>query len=170
MFAQSSIVVGNLQPWIDAGVFGSTEVHAAAIVAERCGPRPGVDEVVLAFALALWAPRHGHTCVELDTIADVVAVEQAITAVETGHTAADPALPWPMLDEWLTALRTSAAAREVAEVDQVAVLDERPVVLFGHRVYTQRQWVDECAVAVAVSRRGPRQVVPTLSTPVPRCL
>ena len=52
------------------------------------------------------------------------------------------------------ALRASSAVREVSAVDDVAVLDERPLVLFGHRVYTQRQWVDECTVAMAVRRRA----------------
>ncbi len=157
-----------LQPWIDAGVFGATEVHAAALIGdivERDGQASG--EVVLAFALAMWAPLHGHSCIDLDTVADLVAAEQAIAAADVGlDDGATAPLPWPAVDGWRAALRASPAVREVAEVDAVAVLDQHPLVLFGRRVYTQRQWVDECAVATSVRRRASRTVAPTLATTV----
>jgi exodeoxyribonuclease V alpha subunit len=162
------MIAATLQPWIDAGVLGPTEVHAAAVVADLVGPDPGVDEVVLAVALAVWAPQHGHSCFELDDVAEIVAAEQAIVAADTGDETAAGAvpLPWPEVGAWLRALRASASVREVAAIDEVAVLDERPIVLFGRRVYTQRQWVDECAVAVAVRRRAGRSVAPMTSTSV----
>ena len=165
--------VAVVQPWFDAGVFGPTEVHAAAVVSELLEPDPDTDLVVLAFALALWAPQHGHSCIDLDTIAELVAAELATDLADRDEVAASivsAPLPWPPLSRWLTALRVSAAVREVSAVDEVAVLDERPLVLFGHRVYTQRHWVDECAVAVTVRRRARRRVAPTMSTTVLDCL
>ena len=165
--------VAVVQPWFDAGVFGPTEVHAAAVVSELLEPDPDTDLVVLAFALALWAPQHGHSCIDLDTIAELVAAELATDLADRDEVAASivsAPLPWPPLSRWLTALRVSAAVREVSAVDEVAVLDERPLVLFGHRVYTQRHWVDECAVAVTIRRRARRRVAPTMSTTVLDCL
>ena len=160
--------VAALQPWIDAAVFGPTEVYAAGVVAELIEPGPDADLVVLALALAVWAPQHGHACIELDTITDVVAAERAIAADADD---ADPspgqsALPWPSVDAWLSALRASSAVRAVSRADDVAVLDERPLVLCGHRVYTQRHWVDECTVAMAVRRRAGRSSTPTVSSTV----
>jgi exodeoxyribonuclease V alpha subunit len=157
-----------LQPWIDAGVLGATEVHAAALVADAVGAEaPGAGPVVLAFAFAMWAPQRGHSCIDLDTVADVAAAEQAIAAADAGlDGGATAPLSWPEPDAWLAALQASPAVREVSAVDPVAVLDEHPLVLFGRRVYTQRQWVDECAVAMAVRRRASRTVAPTLATAV----
>ncbi len=158
-----------LQPWIDAGVFGATEVHAAALVGDIAGAEATdrAGDVVLAFALAMWAPQHGHSCIDLDTVADIVAAEQAIAAADAGlDEGATVPLPWPVPDAWVAALRASRAVREVSAIDPVAVLDEHPFVLFGRRVYTQRQWVDECAVATAVRRRASRTVTPMLATSV----
>jgi exodeoxyribonuclease V alpha subunit len=145
----------TLQPWIDAGVLGPAEVHAAAIVADSLEPAGGRDAVALALALALWAPQHGHACIDVDAVPDVVAQARALAAESSGGgDALDTSLPWPQPDQWLAALRASDAVREVPTVDEVAVLDERPLVLHGRLVYTQRQWADECAVAVAARRRA----------------
>jgi exodeoxyribonuclease V alpha subunit len=163
--------VAALQPWVDGVVLGPAEVHAAAIVADLLGPADGRDATVLALALALWAPQHGHACIDVDTVADVVAEERAFTADSSDADGAAAApLPWPQPEEWLAALRASDAVREVppglggaqetlggaqeARVDELAVLDDRPLVLHGRLVYTQRQWADECAVAVATRRRA----------------
>ena len=156
-----------LQPWIDAGLLGAAEVHASAVIADLVEPADGADEVVLALALAMWAPQHGHACIDLSTIAAVAATEQAIaTADAVRQPESPPALPWPTTDAWLAALRASGAVREVETVDHVAVLDDRPLVLSGLRVYTQRQWVDECAVAAAVRRRASATMPATMSATV----
>jgi exodeoxyribonuclease V alpha subunit len=157
-------LVASLQPWIDSALLGPAEVHAAALVAEQL-PERVADEVVLAFALALWAPQHGHSCVELDTIAADVATALAVAAADVDDAVVRP-LPWPPPAAWSAVLARSAVVRVVDTVDVEPVLDERPLVLFGRRVYTQRQWVDECAVASAVRRRGQVTVVPTASSAV----
>lgn len=157
-----------LQPWVDAGVFGPAEVHAAGVVADVLGREPATSVIALSCALAVWAPQRGHACIELDTIAGIVDRAIAVAAADAGEgaTAEPSSLPWPQPIDWLVALRGSAAVREVAEVDREVVLDERPLVLFGRRVYTQRQWVDECAVAEALRTRGGRTVEPTASPEV----
>ena len=71
-----------LQPWIDAGVLGAAEVHTAAVVAELVTAEPAAADVVLAVALAVWAPQHGHACIDLDTIAADVDAELALAAAE----------------------------------------------------------------------------------------
>jgi exodeoxyribonuclease V alpha subunit len=145
--------VAVLQPWIEAGVLGAAEVHAAAVIAELVGSEAAADDVVLAVALALWAPQHGHACVDLDTIAAVVDDELAVAATDADGDASErPPLPWPDPEAWLAAVRASSAVRVVSAID--VNLDERPAVLCGRRLYTQRQWVDECTVAAAVRRRS----------------
>lgn len=147
--------VESLTPFVVAGVFGSAEVHTAALVARATGAD---HHVALATALAVWAPAHGHTCVDLATVGDVVARELA--AAERPGRSDRPAdrqppnpLSWPDVADWSTSLRASPAVRSVDRIDEVPVLDERPLVLRGRRVWTQRQWVDECSVAQAVRQR-----------------
>ena len=57
-----------LEPWIDVGVLGAFEVHAArrdrAPRNARRRPPPS-SPVVLGAALALWAPSRGHACIDL---------------------------------------------------------------------------------------------------------
>ena len=152
-----------LQPWIDAGALGPAEVHTAAVIAELVAVEPAANDVVLAIALAVWAPQHGHACIDLDTIAADVDAELAVAAADgdigaTGR----PQLPWPEPDRWHAAVSTSAAIRVVRSVDIEPVLDDRPAVLFGRRLYTQRQWADECVVAVEVGRRSTRECASTI--------
>ena len=162
--------VAVVQPWFDAGVFGPTEVHAAAVVAELLEPDPDTDLVVLAFALALWAPQHGHACIDLDTIAELVAAELATDLADADDgrapiVSATVAVAAP--DPVAAALRASAAVREVSAVDEVARARRTATrAVRTSPVYTQRQWVDECAVAVTIRRRARRRVPPTMSTTV----
>ena len=44
--------------------------------------------------------------------------------------------------------------RVVESPDAAPVLDERPLVLWGRRVYLQRHWVDECAIAASMRQRA----------------
>ena len=66
-------------------------------------------------------------------------------------------LPWPEPTAWRNALRASSAVRVVGGLDDAPVLDDRPLVLHGTRLFTQRQWVDEGIVAsVAAAQCGAR--------------
>lgn len=77
-FVPSSVAV--LEPFVRAGVLGMVEVHVTATMVEsvrsdrlRSGGGPGgaglPDEVVIAAALAVRAPLHGHVCVDLRHVA-----------------------------------------------------------------------------------------------------
>ena len=153
--------VGGLRAFVEAGVFGPAEVHAAAVIAGRAGVEAGAlwpdERVVLAAALAVWAPLHGHTCFDVDSVATVVAEAVARESVDRradADVAAEPAppLPWPDPKVWRRALAASDAVRVVDAVDTTPVLDDRPLVVCGAKVYTQRQWIDECTVATALRR------------------
>ncbi len=78
--------VGALTPWVDAGVLGPLEVHATeAIVRIGAGsdaPAASTD-VVLALALAMWAPLHGHACIDLADAPAIVAAGTASDATPT---------------------------------------------------------------------------------------
>ncbi|MGH9137273.1 MAG: exodeoxyribonuclease V subunit alpha [Acidimicrobiales bacterium] len=155
--------VSCLRPWVDASVLGPAEVHAAAVIAphlaadDRGDDRGDAESVLLGFALAMGAPQRGHACIDINTIADIVAAHQAVAAA-LGDTVSDAIaadeLPWPDPAQWLDALHASQAVRVANAVDSEPHLDERPAVLHGSRLYTQRQWVDECVVATALRRRA----------------
>jgi exodeoxyribonuclease V alpha subunit len=177
--------VSRLQPWVDAGVLEAPELHAAAVVARHLGSDIGAlwadERVALAHALAVRAPRHGHACVDLDTVADVTLGELAAAAADDGDSdvpAGLPALPWPEPKAWRRALGASRAVRVVERHDDTPVYDDRPLVLHGSLLYTQRQWIDEGVVASVLRNRAgvtlpavadrTRSVVDTLLPPALR--
>jgi exodeoxyribonuclease V alpha subunit len=116
-----------LEAFAQAGIVASADAHVAALLARLAG---GVDEAtLLAAALAVRAPRTGHTCVDLATIAS--------RAVGDDEVAVDPAtLPWPDPAAWLTALGASPLTGDGA-----------PLVLEGSLLYLDRYWRDERQVA-----------------------
>jgi len=174
-----------LAPWVDAGVFGTAEVHGAEVLTRAASETDPMLQ--LAAALALWGPLHGHACVDLAMIASMVTSElavalatndtgSAIGANDTGSAigngngngngnddssdgsdivfAIASTLPWPALTTWIDELSSSALVRCVTAVDNQPVFDDRPLVLHGTLLYTQRQWVDECGVAGQLLRRA----------------
>ena len=127
--------VAVLAPHVEAGVFGSYEVHLAATVA-RIEPSVS-DEALLALALASRAPRFGHVFVDLDTVAGLTLGDD-VREVDV------PTPPWPEAGAWTESLQASAI---VARPDDAASAPIRPLVLDGRRVYLQRYFVDEVSVA-----------------------
>lgn len=155
--------VESLADWATAGVFGTAELHAAAVLVRADPAAP--DTVHLAAALALWAPLHGHACIDLAVARDIVGAALVADA-DDGSTTDEPdiiSLPWPQLDEWLASLTGSTICRVVTETDDEPVLDHHPLVLHGTLLYTQRQWVDECTVAADLRRRARSAVTMQLS-------
>ncbi|MFM2078406.1 MAG: RecBCD enzyme subunit RecD, partial [Actinomycetota bacterium] len=140
--------VAHLAPYVEAGVLGPAEVHLADWAARSAD---GVDPlVVLALAMAAWAAQHGHACADLAELEAAVGAEQAERA--DGEWVP---LAWPVRAEWLAALRANPdVVRQADAVDATAVLDPRPLVLHGQRVYLQRYWADECAVATSLRQRA----------------
>jgi exodeoxyribonuclease V alpha subunit len=141
-----------------SGWAGPAELAVAEVITR------GHDDELLtcSAALAVWAPLHGHTCIDLPVAAATVAAEQARLNAE-GHAPGEQvSVPewWPP-GEWCARLAASPLVRVVAHHDDVPVLDEFPLVLHDTRLYTQRQWVDECTVAAGLrhlAERPPAQV------------
>ncbi len=123
-----------LGPFCAAGLLEPVDVHLAAAIS-RLAPdtRPGV---VLGAAMASRAPRFGHVCLDVD--------RAATTIVAEGGAPTD--LPWPAPDAWLAELATSPAVAP-ANVLRPGAGDARPLVLDGRRLYLERSWRDEQAVA-----------------------
>ena len=70
--------VSELEPFVTAGVFGSTEVQAVTTFV-RAAVTQGdavTRDVIIAAALAVRAPMHGHVCVDLGSIASTVVGNQ----------------------------------------------------------------------------------------------
>ena len=105
--------VSSLAEFASAGVFGNAELHGAAVLVRADPAAP--DSVHLAAALALWAPLHGHACIDLGDAVDIVGhalvadTDDAPTSAEAidqpaATHIAPVALPWPAIDDWLAAL------------------------------------------------------------------
>ena len=147
-------------PWAGDGPFGG----AGWAVADLVYRREGVDDPVVLWlaALAVWAQRCGHACVDLAEVGDLVDTECARAGVEWER----PELP--AVGEMRNALRRADSVVRV--VDGVrcgpvaeATGDVRPLVLWGELLYTQRQFVNERVVAdriVALSSSPVRDLEP----------
>ena len=167
--------VAPLDPYVQAGVFGATEVHALTtyVTAARASGSDPHPDVLLALALAVRAPLHGHVCADLFEVADtVVTSDQSEAESEDGAVAAasgaemttgsidEPgeragALDWPEPNAWLAAV---AASPLVRNLDAGApTRDDGPLVPFvleHGRVYLARFWVLERYVAADLRHRS----------------
>ena len=123
---------GLLREFNEVGVLSAADVHVAARLAELASEES--EAVRLAVALAVRGPRLGHVFVDLATVRDTA-------SVESDEPVDLSALPWPAVDEWLAAL----AGSDVVAVGEDA--ESRPLRLLGSRLYLDRYWRDERAVA-----------------------
>jgi exodeoxyribonuclease V alpha subunit len=139
--------VGFLFPFTEAGVFTEAEVHLAATVARLQPDTP--DEVLLALAVAARGPRLGHICVVLEDVARTVLPESA-TRSTVG--ADPPELPWPDPARWRASLESAPAV--VGSPADAGSLPLRPLVWDGERLYLQRYWNYELAVAASLLDRA----------------
>ncbi len=122
-----------LEPFVDAGVFSAYEVQFAATVSRL---QPGLSDVVLlALAVAARAPRFGHVCWRLSDMSGQMAGLDGEVF---------DALGWPAGDEWAAALGSSEV---VAGPGHATAEPLRPLVLDAGRLYLQRYWRYELAVA-----------------------
>jgi exodeoxyribonuclease V alpha subunit len=141
MTAPVSAPVGSLAPFVAAGVLTDADVR----LAERLG-RIGDDDthdVLLGAALALRAPRFGHVCVELDRVAERVAIE--------GRAVDPDELLWPDPTDWQRALDASPLVRGAGP-------GETPLVLDQGRLYLDRYWQFEQRLADALLGRAAERV------------
>jgi exodeoxyribonuclease V alpha subunit len=140
-----------LRIWNLAGILGPAEVHGARVLTGLVDDdRP---EILLAAALALRAPQHGHVCVELGTVATTTMVaEDAV--VDPGE------LLWPEPTQWRHALADSPLVRVRPEgtprSEELEPEQDRPLVLVGDRLYLDRYWRYERRVAAVLAARATR--------------
>jgi exodeoxyribonuclease V alpha subunit len=129
---------GPLREFNLAGVLSAADVH----VARRLGALSGEhsDDVLLAVALAVRAPRIGHVLVDLQTIRDTV-------AVDTEDPVDLDTLLWPDAESWVTAV----AASPLVALEGSGDAEVRPLRLRGSWLYLDRYWAEEIAVAGALS-------------------
>ncbi|HEU4659018.1 MAG TPA: exodeoxyribonuclease V subunit alpha [Capillimicrobium sp.] len=149
---------GLLRTFNDAGILAAADVH----VAMRLGrlARVGDEDVLLAAALAVRAPRLGHVRVDLATIRETVAVDAEEAADAT-------LLPWPEPGAWTA----SVAACDLVAVGDDAGADDRPLRLVGTSLYLDRYWREERRVAAdleALARPVPDVDVAVLAAGVAR--
>ena len=95
------------------------------------------DELLLAGALACWAPSAGHTCVDLARVSEHLLDED------------DKPLQWPSVEDW--AAKVGAWTEVVRRPDE----DRRAVlVLDGTGLYMERTWGHEQGIAEALVSRA----------------
>ncbi len=123
---------GLLREFNEAGVLHAADVH----VALRLGSigAEADREVLLAAALAVRAPRISHVLVDLETIA-------ATAAVDFEEDVDLSALPWPEPGAWVAKLAASPLVGEQGADPQ------RPLRIWGSRLYLDRYWRAEAQVA-----------------------
>ncbi len=132
-------------------MFGAYEVQFAATVL-RLQPGLGAEEL-LALAVAARAPRFGHVCTPLDAMAVRLA---ELDGEEVDGPALAPGRrlgrhPGPLRASWPSGRRPTGGP-------------VRPLVWDGDRLYLQRYWHYELAIAEDLARRcapapsGPRAV------------
>lgn len=138
----ASVVLGAppvLAEFNRAGVLAASDVHVAMRLARLGGEQD--DDVVLAAALAVRGPRHGHVRV------DLLEAAQTLTN-DLDDSRAGQALPWPDPDDWTARL----VASPLVSVGPDGPVD-RPLRLVGTALYLDRYWRDEGAVASQLRTR-----------------
>ncbi len=136
---------GRLREFNQAGVLEAADVHVARRLGRLVDERD--EAVLLAVALAVRAPRLGHVHVDLAQIRDTAAVD----AEEPVDLAT---LEWPDPDGWIA--HVSASPLVLAGDGPDGGADggggPRPLRLSGSRLYLDRYWSEEVAVAAALRR------------------
>ena len=143
-----------LQPFFGAGALASVDVHVADQLGRLAGEADA--EVLLALALAVRAPRHGHICVDLASLRD-----EDVLPDETGREDApqEPRapMPWPAdRGGWLQRVSASLLVDSEGREDS-----PRPFVLTSGLLYTRRYWHYQHRLATVLTRRfGEQRGVP----------
>lgn len=130
---------GLLAVFNAADVLATSDVHAARRLGALAG-EVSSEEVLLAIALAVRAPRFGHVFADLSSVVETVTVEP-----ETGVDVA--ALPWPAAEAWVAAVAASPLVAVGEEDAGVA-----PLRLVGSALYLDRYWRQERELAADLRR------------------
>jgi len=137
---RSNCATGILRVLSDATVLHSADVAAARNLIRLVGG--GNESVELAAALAVRGVRLGHVCVDLATAATTVAPDDEDFDVDLS------ALAWPPQSTWADLV----AASPLTAVGPDGPAD-RPLRLIGTRLYLDRYWRHERAIAADVAAR-----------------
>ena len=121
-----------------AGILSPLDEHFARAMA-RIGGDPR-EEVVLAAAMASHQVGHGHVCLDLAQLTAMRALYN-----EAGEPVAEH--PWPPLEQWRDALRSSPLVSDGCAVTPF-VLDD------AGRLYLRRYWEHEVRLATALRERA----------------
>jgi exodeoxyribonuclease V alpha subunit len=135
---------GLLGPFNAAGVLNAADVHVARRLGRFAGESD--EQVLLAAALAVRAPRLGHVHVDLGAVHRTAAVDVDVP-VDLG------ALPWPEPEAWVAGV---AASPLVAA--GLGGPDDRPLRLVGSWLYLDRYWREERQVAADLTTRAGQDI------------
>lgn len=141
-------VAERLRPFRAAGLLDSLEVHVVDHLAALVGEAD--PDVLLALALAVRAPRHGHICVDLDSVTeDELLAEPGDAAPSPGaETLGTPRLPCDRA-AWRARLRESRLVRD----EPGGRAGSEPFVLDGSLLYTDRYFTYQRRLADALRTR-----------------
>ena len=134
-----------LGPFISAGIVGDFErqLVTAAVRALDVTGSTATEESLLALALVARSTRLGHVCLDLTQVHRQVDATRDDDGIREELVLPDPS-------GWLDDLRHSPL---VASEDDGAAAPLRPMVLAGQRLYLQRYWAFEVAIAGGLSDR-----------------
>jgi len=155
----------TLRTFSEASILDSADVHTAVTLGRLApGTADSHDAVMLAAALAVRAVRLGHVYVDLSTVAETATTDDDESDVDLSG------LPWPDPATWPVLVAASALVatgfdgppdrplRLVGRVASAGPGDAKPgggsVTSPGVRLYLDRYWRHERAVADDLSRRG----------------
>lgn len=130
----ASRATGLLRVFNEAGVIVAADVHVALRLGRLSDTTD--EQVLLAVALAVRAPRLRSTCVDLSTISHTADADVDVPVDVSS-------LPWPAVEEWVRIVGGCAL-----------VGPGRPLELEGSTLYLNRYWSDECAVAADLLARA----------------
>jgi exodeoxyribonuclease V alpha subunit len=135
-----------LRGFVEAGLLVPADVHAARTFARLGGEDR--DEVLLAAALAVRAPRLGHVCIDLATAATSVVADGDVAPALLDQ------LRWPEPGAWTAAVADGPLVRRAEDPDAGI----RPLVLDGTRLYLDRYWRYERRVVHELGARAVAEV------------
>jgi exodeoxyribonuclease V alpha subunit len=143
---------GLLAAFNQAGLLAASDVHVATRLARMGGETD--EQVVLAAALAVSGPRHGHVRVDLFGVpasvsASVAADADDVVAADADGVVPTESLPWPEPEAWMARVAASPLVSLGPDGPE-----DRPLRLIGTALYLDRYWRDEGAVAEELRARS----------------
>jgi len=134
----------RFDPETETGLLDNADILTASMLARRANCTD--ETVLLALALAVWAHRNGHACLNFDTLSH-----------DLGRAVSRSGQEWdlpkiPTAKQFDKALRASPLVRvlDASGTSAEALADTRPLVLIENRFSSQRQFADEVMVAESV--------------------